>query len=151
MLSPRWQHAPLSGDGAARAGGRWNAIGTPTLYLSDAHATAIAEYMQALVHPGTLTPYDVAFDAILDLADPAVRSAAGIDEAILTLDWRRVRDIDKAHPASWDLAQAAIGAGFDGMRVPSTQTRGLNLILWRWGGPGTDIALIDPTGSLRQT
>ena len=148
MLSPRWQHAPQSGDGAARAGGRWNAAGMPALYLSDAHATAIAEYMQALVHPGTLTPYDVAIDAILDLADPAVRAAAGIDAALLTLDWRRVRDIDKARPASWNLAHAAIGAGFDGMRVPSTQTRGLNLVLWRWGGTGNRVDLVDPTGSL---
>ena len=148
MLSPRWQHAPLSGDGAARAGGRWNAAGTPALYLSDTHATAIAEYMQSLVHPGTLTPYDVALGSILDLADPAVQAASGIEAALLTLDWRRVRDIEKARPASWDFAQNAIAAGFDGMRVQSTQTHGLNLILWGWYGAGARVEVVDPTGSL---
>ena len=148
MLSPRWHHAPLSGDGAARAGGRWNAAGTPALYLSDTHATAIAEYIQALVHPGTLTPLDVVLDSILDLADPSVRAAAGADAALPALDWRRARDIDKAHPASWDLAQKAIAAGFDGLRVQSTQTQGLNLIVWRWGRAGGRVEVVDPIGSL---
>ena len=148
MLSPRWQHAPLSGDGAARAGGRWNAAGTPALYLSADHGTAIAEYMQALVHPGTLAPYDVASDRILDLTAPAVRNAAGIDDALLVLPWRRIRDIDHAVPDSWILAEAAIAAGFDGVRVPSTQVRGVNLVLWRWGGKGASVTLVDPQGSL---
>lgn len=128
-LSRHW-HSPLSGDGAARAGGRWNAIGMPTLYLSDAHGTAIAEYMQALAHPGTLTPYDVARDSILDLSDSAVRSPAGIDETLLSVDWQRVRDVDKMRPASWHLAHAESGQTSTGC-VPSTKTHGLNFVLWR--------------------
>jgi RES domain-containing protein len=148
MLSPRWQHAPLSGDGAARAGGRWNAPGVPALYLSDSHATAIAEYMQALVHPGTLAPYDVISNAILNLADPTIRASLGITDPSLTLDWRRIRDIDKGIPESWDIAAAAAAAGFDGLSFPSTQAHGVNLVLWRWGGEGAKIVLVDPAGSL---
>jgi RES domain-containing protein len=148
MLSPRWQHAPLAGKGAARAGGRWNAPGVPALYLSDSHATAIAEYMQALVHPGTLAPYDVISDSIFNLSDPAVRTSVGINDTILTLDWRRIRDIDKGIPESWDLATSAAAAGFDGLSFPSTQTRGVNLVLWRWGREGAKVVLVDPAGSL---
>jgi RES domain-containing protein len=148
MLSPRWHHAPLSGDGAARAGGRWNAAGTPALYLSDAHAAAIAEYMQALVHPGTFAPYDVMSEHMLDLADPVVRTAAGIDDALLTLPWRRVRDIYRGVPESWTFADAAMDVGFDGMRVPSTQVLGNTLVLWRWGGAGAKVSIVDPSGLL---
>ena len=32
--NPLWSFQPLSGAGAARAGGRFNRIGTPALYLS---------------------------------------------------------------------------------------------------------------------
>ena len=73
MLAPRWAFDPLSGAGAARAGGRWNAPGQAALYFSDSHATAIAEYQQNLPRPGTLTAYDVDARDILDLCDPAVR------------------------------------------------------------------------------
>lgn len=148
MLAPRWQHAPLSGDGAARAGGRWNARGTPALYLSADHATAIAEYMQALIHPGTLTPYDVAADSVLDLTDPAIRGAAGVEDALLTLAWRRLRDVEGTSPDSWAFAEAARAAGHDGMRVPSVVARGTNLVLWRWDVEGARVAVIDPAREL---
>ena len=149
MLSPRWHHEPLSGAGAARAGGRWNAVGMPALYLSADHGTAIAEYMQALIHPGTLAPYDVDAAAILDLTDAAVRASVGIDEAVLTLPWRRIRDIERRVPASWALAQDALAAGFEGCLVPSTQAKGVNLVLWRWDRGGAKVTLIDPGGDLK--
>ncbi|GGI91597.1 hypothetical protein GCM10007973_29840 [Polymorphobacter multimanifer] len=149
MLSPRWHHDPLSGAGAARAGGRWNAPGMAALYLSADHGTAIAEYMQALIHPGTLAPYYVKADAILDLTDADVRKQAGIEQSMLTLPWRRIRDIDRAEPASWHMAREALLAGFAGCRVPSVQGRGINLVLWCWGEIGAQVTLIDPTGDLR--
>lgn len=149
MLSPRWHHQQLSGAGAARAGGRWNAAGMPALYLSADHATAIAEYMQSLIHPGTLAPYDVVADKILDLSDATVRAAIGVDDSILTLPWRRIRDIERAVPASWEIAQAAVAAGFDGCLVPSILSKGANLVVWRWGSEGASVTLIDPGGDLR--
>lgn len=148
MLSPRWHYAPLSGEGAARNGGRWNARGQPALYLSDSHATAIAEYMQALIRPGTLTPYDIDAAAILDLTDAKVRAAAGVDDALLALPWRRIRDIDRRDPETWALARDAAAAGFDGARVPSVQRRGHNLVLWRWGEGAAGVRVVDPEGSL---
>lgn len=128
---------------------RWNAKGTPALYLSADHAIAIAEYMQALVHPGTLTPYDVASDTVLDLTDAAVRREMGVDDALLTLAWRHERDVLRREPQSWRFAAAAIGAGFDGMMAPSVAARGINLVLWHWGAAGARVEVVDPAGDLR--
>jgi RES domain-containing protein len=121
----------------------------PALYLSADHGTAIAEYMQALIHPGTLAPYDVDAEAILDLTDPAVRASVGMDDAVLTLPWRRIRDIECRAPASWALAQDALAAGFSGCLVPSIQVKGVNLVLWSWDKGGAKVTLIDPVGDLK--
>lgn len=150
MLSPRWRHEPLSGTGAARAGGRWNAPGMSALYLSEDHATAIAEYLQSLIRPGTLAPYDIGSEAILDLTDPDVRASIRVADTMLTLPWRRIRDIDRAEPDSWGLARAAVAAGYDGCQVPSVQNRGKNLVLWHWGESGAQVTLVDPKGDLQR-
>lgn len=149
MLAPRWAFAPLSGDGAARAGGRWNEPGQTALYLSDSHATAIAEYQQDLPRPGTLTAYEVNGATVLDLADPAVRLALGVDDAFIRQPWKQVRDIERKRPSCWDFAAAAAAAGWHGMRVPSVQAPGANLVLWRWNEhDGPVVRHVDPLGDL---
>ena len=149
MLAPRWAFEPLSGAGAARAGGRWNEPGQVALYLSDSHATAIAEYQQNLPRPGTLTAYDVDAAAILDIADPAVRRALGLDDAFLRQPWKHVRDIESDRPSCWDSAAAVATGGWDGLRVPSVQAPGTNLVLWRWNGrDGPVLRPVDPLGDL---
>lgn len=149
MLSPRWARAPLSGDGAAGRGGRWNAAGQAALYLSADHATAIAEYLQDLVRPGTLTPYDIDVDRLLDLTDAGVRTTLGLDGGFLRQPWKRQRDIDRVRPPGWDFAIAAAAAGWRGLIVPSATGRAANLVLWRWhDGPGGTVAALDPAGDL---
>ncbi|GLR66606.1 hypothetical protein GCM10010909_12860 [Acidocella aquatica] len=149
MLSPRWAYDPLSGSGAARAGGRWNEPDQPVLYVSETHAVAISEYQQDLPRPGTLTGYEVVADAILDVTDPAIREAIGIEEAFLRQPWKRDRDITGARPPCWDFARAAADHGWQGVRVPSVQTIGNNLVLWRWNVPdGATVRFIDPAGDL---
>jgi RES domain-containing protein len=135
MLAPRWSHAPLSGAGAARAGGRWNEAGQPALYLSADHATAIAEYQQDLPRPGTLTAYDVDASAILNLDDAGVTRVLGLDPGFLRLPWKRTRDIEHGRPPTWDFAAAAYAAGLQGMLVRSVQGRGINVVLWAWNDP----------------
>jgi len=149
MLAPRWAFDPLSGAGAARAGGRWNEPGQAALYLSDSHATAIAEYQQDLPRPGTLTAYDVNAETILDLADLSVRQAIGVDEPFLRLPWKYVRDVEHRRPLCWDLVVAATARGWHGLRVPSVQAPGTNLVLWRWNEAGAPVVgHIDPLGDL---
>jgi RES domain-containing protein len=149
MLAPRWSFDPLSGAGAARAGGRWNAPGQATLYLSDSHATAIAEYQQNLPRPGTLTAYDVDAQAVLDLTSLPVRQAIGIDDPFLRLPWKYMRDVERRRPACWDFVMAAAGRGWNGLIVPSVQAQGTNLVLWRWNEADAPVVRhIDPLGDL---
>lgn len=152
MLSIRWQHAPLSGAGAAIQGGRWNPNGVAALYLSADHPTAVAEFHQDLVRPGTLATYHVVSSAIVDLTGPAKAAGYGTPEALWFGEWRRIVAIDKAVPDSWRLAESLIAAGADGVRVPSAQAPGgINLVLWRWsanGRAGARVTLIDPHGDL---
>jgi RES domain-containing protein len=149
MLAPRWSHAPLSGAGAARAGGRWNERGQPALYLSVDHSTAIAEYQQALPRPGTLTAYDVLATSILDLTDTDILRALGIDAEFLRAPWKRVRDVEAGRPVSWDFAAAAKAADWQGLLVPSVQALGANLVLWSWNeAGGANLVTVDPLGDL---
>jgi len=149
MLSPRWSHDPLSGAGAARAGGRWNQPGQATLYVSDSYGTAIAEYHQNLPRPGTLAAYDIKGGRVLDLADTAIQCAIGIDAGFLRQPWKTLRNIQKMRPPAWDFANAAHSAGWHGLRVPSVQASGLNLVLWKWNqGDAPRIECFDPLGDL---
>ena len=149
MLAPRWAFDPLSGAGAARAGGRWNAPGQAALYFSDSHATAIAEYQQNLPRPGTLTAYDVDAQDILDLCDPAVRQAVGLDEPFLRQPWKQVRDVQRQRPSCWDFVAAVATGGWQGLHVPSVQALGTNLVLWRWNETDAPVVrYIDPLWDL---
>ncbi len=139
----------MSGAGAKVRGGRWNAPGQPALYLSEDHTTAIAEYLQDLVRPGLLAPYEVQTKNLVDLTSEAKRRQLGVDKTLLQLDWRRTRDVDQQRPVSWEFSEAAIEAGYVGLRVPSARTRGVNLILWRWNvAGGADVTCIDPQADL---
>ena len=149
MLRPRYQRQPLSGEGARRFGGRWNPRGIPALYMAADHATAVAEFHQNLVIPGTLVPYDVVAASIFDLtdghggvADPHVASA-------IRAPWLRIAEIEKGTPPSWALAEHLIEAGAEGALVPSARNLGgVNLVLWRWGRDAARVVPIDPTGEL---
>ncbi|KAA2235739.1 RES family NAD+ phosphorylase [Salinarimonas soli] len=150
MLAPRWSHQPLSGEGAARHGGRYNAPGTPALYMSEAFTMAVAEYEQDLgIRPGMLCAYDVEAGGILDLTDPATLAALGTTPADLAAPWKQIALIERGRPPTWDLAGRLIEAGAIGVRVPSTRAAGANLVLWRWNTAlGARVAALDPLGDL---
>lgn len=145
MLGIRWQHRPFE-SGSHLAGGRWNPVGTPALYLSADYGTAIEELHQDIVRPGTLVAFDIAAHAIADLTHA--------DRAITTCLWREIYGVRKDVPPSWALAQALIAAGAEGALVPSVQSPGgRNLVLWRWHdaatpGEGAALSLLDPEAAL---
>jgi RES domain-containing protein len=155
-LNPVWAGAPLSGEGARRHGGRFNARGTPALYLALDAMTAVREVSQigAPLQPTLLVTFAVDVDPVFDATDPALLATRGVTpDALAANDWRiAMRDHGIAPTQSF--ANALIADGFAGLHAPS-YARGVppgaaNLILWHWD---TDLPaqmrLIDDEARLR--
>jgi RES domain-containing protein len=151
VLAPRWAHEPLSGAGAARYGGRWNPQGVAALYMSADLATAVAEYEQEIgIRPGTFCAYDVDVAGILDLCQPNVLVAAGIEPEVRFSAWKTILLIQRQRPPSWDIAERPIAAHLVGILVPSTRLAGgINLVLWHWNdSPDRSVTALDPQSDL---
>jgi RES domain-containing protein len=145
MLTVNWQRQPLSGAGAALVGGRWNRPNQPALYLATDHSTAIAEFHQSLVRPGTLVGYDIRSSAILDLTAAETFNQLSIDSDIVSCEWRRIWKIDKMDPPTWPLVDQLCRNGAEGALFPSQQqSGGVNLVLWRWGRLPDNGAVVHP-------
>jgi RES domain-containing protein len=70
---PRWSFKPMSGDGAAIRGARFNPKAIPALYLALGIIMAMKEANQGFAHridPCVLCSYDVDCDDIVDLRTP---------------------------------------------------------------------------------
>ncbi|MGQ0565965.1 MAG: RES family NAD+ phosphorylase [Gemmobacter sp.] len=155
-LNPVWAGDPRSGEGARRHGGRFNARGTPALYLSLDAMTAVREVSQigAALQPTLLVTFAVDAGPVFDATDPALLATRGVTpDALAANDWRiAMRDHGIAPTQS--LAAALIEQGFAGLRAPSF-ARGVppgaaNLILWHWGPDlPAQVRLIDDEERLR--
>lgn len=151
-LTPRWAYLPLSGAGAASAGGRFNRYGIDALYLSLASATAIAEYQQSAVRlpPLTLCEYRATLPALVDLRrlnegtwDPLWQDWA--------TDWRASLCDLKLEPSTWAMGDLAIAAGYGGIIFPSlAHPSGVNVVLFldAFEAAGGGISVHDPDGLL---
>lgn len=67
---PRWSFRPVSGDGAAIRGARFNRKGVPALYLAPTLVTSVKEINQGFarkIEPCVLCSYDVDCEDIVDL------------------------------------------------------------------------------------
>ena len=154
-LNPVWVQQPLSGEGAARFGGRFNAVGTPALYGSLSPLTALREANQAGdLQPTVLVAYDAAIERVFDSRDPSAVAGAGLaPDALAASDWREAMRGGKTAPTQ-EFARRLAADGWNGLLVRSF-VRGageddLNLVLWRWGDkPPAWLALIDDEGRLR--
>ncbi|WP_222425826.1 RES family NAD+ phosphorylase [Vreelandella titanicae] len=149
--NPRWQHAPTSGAGAARNGGRWNPVDLPALYTSERFETAWLEAQQGFpfkTQPLTLCSYEVNCGPILDLCDPAIQTRVRphpenwMQEAWLDKKIRREPVI------AWEIAEQLITTGFAGIRVPSQAKgatyRDVNIVFWKWSHQvPTKVCVID--------
>ena len=151
-LNPLWMRQPLSGEGARRHGGRFNAKGTPALYTALTPEGAIAEANQVgrPFEPVTLVAYEADLGPVFDACDPECLKAERIDPAVLSADdWRLQMRRDGASDGQ-RLAARLAAEGWVGMIVPSF-ARGIkpgarNLVLWHWAGGMT---VIDTEGRLR--
>jgi RES domain-containing protein len=135
---PRWAHLPLSGEGAARFGGRWNPVGVPAIYAARELSTAWAEYNQGFVqHPALIAQFQLDDAQLVDLTDPNELAARGIDAGIHDCEWRDAIDKGK----------------FDGLVYPSFMSPGGTCVtLWRWNAPGGPrLTIIDPDHRLPRT
>lgn len=136
---PAWTWQPLSGDGAAAKGGRFNPVGVPALYLALTIEGMFLETSHGFAHrfdPLTVCSYDVDVDDLVDLRTETARDAADVSYAEMACGW--AMDLASGNkPASWDVAERLIANGAAGILVPSfargARPNMINLVLWRWG------------------
>jgi RES domain-containing protein len=152
---PRWSFKPLSGDGAAVHGGRFNPKGAPALYVALDPMTAVKEAAQGFARkfePSVLCTYEVDCEDVVDLGGERQRSAAAVGEEEMACPWFADAAAG-AEPASWRLARRLIADGAAGILAPSF-VRGatpgdVNLVLWDWSGRlPHKVVVFDPSGRL---
>ena len=152
---PMWSWTPLSGDGAALMGRRFNRKGQPALYLSLSAMTALREVSNGFGHrltPLVLCSYDVDCEDIVDLRSEEARAEADVSLGDLACAW--AEDLTRGRePASHAVVQRLLAGGAAGILVPSFAVGAItddqNLVLWRWG-PNLPYRVIvfDPSGRL---
>jgi len=124
----------LSGEGAARYGGRYNPVGVRTVYLSEDARTAVAETGYGVSLGGRFSAKDrearlllaVEFrlQQVLDLRDPAVLATLGLDvRDLVAPGWREALRRGQ-RPLTHALALAALDLGFEAILAPSAAVPG---------------------------
>ena len=149
-IHPRWSFAPLSGDGAAVHGGRFNPRGVPALYFGTSVEVAFLEATQGLpfkFSPLTMCSFEVDCDDIVDLRDEVQRKAAGVSAEDMSCAWFSAIAEGK-RPASWAIYEQLRHTAA-GILVPSFAPGVLptmsNLVLWDWAPAGPHaVVLHDP-------
>ncbi len=152
---PKWSFQPLSGEGAAIHGGRFNRKGVPALYLALSIGTAIKEANQGFafkIDPCVLCSYDVDCEDVADLRTDVGRTAHATSLADLSCAWLSDAKAGR-EPASWRLARALMSRGIAGILVPSfapgAASIDQSLVLWSWGSsPPHQVTVFDPSGRL---
>jgi RES domain-containing protein len=155
---PRWSYRPISGDGAAIHGGRFNPAGSPALYMSLEASTAIREASQGFarkMEPLVLCSYEVDCEDIVDLTDQRVRRDLNVAEADLAAPWFALKSAGK-EPPQWALLRRLRATRTTGVLVPSfapgADATDKNLVLWDWWDWGPTLPhrvdVFDPSGRL---
>lgn len=153
--NPRWSFAPISGDGAARYGGRFNPVGVPALYTSLRPEAAWREAQQGFPfkpQPLTLVAYDVDCGDVADLTDPATLDDLGVARADLACAWEAMM-LSGSTPPTWQMAARLRTGGFAAALVPSfapgSAASDRNVVFWNWSDAlPHKVVVIDDEGRL---
>ena len=137
-LNPIYARDPLSGMGASRHGGRFNAKGRAALLTSLSVMGAVVEANQIgrPFEPVVLVSYYANQPNVFDATDLSHLTARRIDPALLAADDWRLQMVRDGASGGQTIAETLITAGYSGMIVPSF-ARGAapgarNLVLWTW-------------------
>lgn len=147
---PRWAHAPLSGEGAARFGGRWNPVRAQTIYAARELSTAWAEYNQGFVqHPALIAQLRLTGARLADLTIEDALPALGLPSDLHQCEWRAMLDAGEV-PDTHRAREKLLADGFDGVTYPSFMSHGGSCVaLWRWNGKDAPkLAVVDPESRL---
>jgi RES domain-containing protein len=152
---PRWAFKPISGEGAAIRGARFNPRGVPTLYLALNLVTAVSEANQGLAHKiehCVLCSYDVDCEDIADLRTGQGQAQHRVDLEDMACAWFSFL-AEGDTPPSWRLARRLIREGWAGILVPSFARGAIvpdhNLVLWNWSDRlPHQVKVFDPSGRL---
>ena len=152
---PRWSFKPLSGEGAALYGGRFNRKDMPALYLALDAITAVREITQGLARkfdPCLLCSYDFDCEPLADLRTDAARTTHHVKLSDMRCAWFLEASAGAA-PASWKIADRLSAEGYAGLLTPSfapgATESAHNLVLWKWGAVlPTRVTVYDPSGRL---
>jgi RES domain-containing protein len=150
-----WSFVPMSGEGAAKTGGRFNRRGEPTLYLALTIAGAVNEITQGLsrrLAPLTICEYDIDCEPVADVSTADGQTKNAVAAADLSCSWLAFLNKGQEAP-SWLVVDRLKQQGFVGMVAPSfapgANPEDKNLILWKWGADlPTRVAVFDPSARL---
>lgn len=152
---PRWAFKPLSGEGAAIRGARFNPKGAPALYLGLSIMTAIKEISQGFAHrldPTVLCSYDVDCEDIVDFTSEQGRGEVSVTFDEMACAWASAL-AQGARPVSWSIYDRLVADGTAGILVPSfapgAEAQDCNLVLWNWDSKlPHKVEVFDPSGRL---
>jgi RES domain-containing protein len=152
---PRWAFKPISGEGAAVHGARFNPKGVPALYLALGIVTVIKEISQGLAHrldPCVLCSYDVDCEDVVDLTEGEGRRAAAVSMEDMACAWATMF-AEGRRLTSWSIHDRLRPRGVAGILVPSfapgAKPEDRNLVLWDWGPDlPHKVDVFDPSGRL---
>lgn len=153
-LNPIYAQEPLSGEGARRFGGRFNAKGVPALYTALSPHTALRESAQVgTLQPTVFLAYEAEVERVFDARTEASLIERGVTREELGMDDWRERMRGGALAPTQRFAQSLIADGYAALLVPSF-ARGAregdeNLILYSWGQPEARLQVIDDEKRLR--
>jgi RES domain-containing protein len=154
-LNPVFARDPLSGQGAAIHGGRFNAKGTSTLYTALDPTTALREANQVgSLQPTVLVSYSADIGPIFDTRNVAALEQYDLSPQHLADPGWRTKMLDARSVPTQGFAHRLSVDGFAGLLTRSfaqgATASSLNIVLWRWTGAGCVLNVIDDENRLER-